>query len=183
MLRLKIVSPVVGLLLLLSPPLRAAQPMLDDTPRTVVMSAFAPERLNLLEMTAGKKEYRLNGKSFVTGKLAGKDVILVLSGISMVNATMTAQETIDRFNVSAIIYSGIAGGVDPALSIGDVVVPDQWGQYLESVLAREVDGRFVPPKISIAAHLYPNFGMIFPRMYGSDARRLQGARRALLVPG
>ena len=60
------------------------------------MSAFAPEWQVLLKSTAGQKEYRLNGKRFVTGKLAGKDVVLVLSGISMVNAAMTAQEAIDR---------------------------------------------------------------------------------------
>ena len=46
----------------------------------------------------------------------------------MVNAAMTTQLALDRFNVSAIIVDGIAGGVDPSLAIGDVVVPDRWGQ-------------------------------------------------------
>ncbi len=162
MLRLKIFLSVAGLLLLVCPPLQAAQPILDGTPRTVVMSAFAPEWEVLLKGTAGQKEYRLNGKRFVTGKLAGKDVVLVLSGISMINAAMTAQQAIDRFTVSAIVFSGIAGGVDPSLTIGDVVVPDQWAEYLNSVFAREVDGRFVPQSFYSAKDLYPNFGMIFP---------------------
>lgn len=162
MCRLKIFWSVVGLLLLVSTPLEAAQPILDDTPRTVVMSAFAPEWQVLLKRTVGQKEYRLNGKRFVTGKLAGKDVVLVVSGISMVNAAMTAQEAIDRFTVSAIVFSGIAGGADPSLTIGDVVVPDQWAEYLESVFARKVDGHFVLPSFYSAKDLYPNFGMIFP---------------------
>ena len=160
--RLKIFLSVAGLLLLVSPPLRAAQPILDTTPRTVVMSAFAPEWQILRKSTAGQKEYTLSGKRFVTGKLAGKDVVLVLSGISMVNAAMTAQQAIDRFTVSAIVFSGIAGGADPSLTIGDVIVPGQWAEYLESVFAREVDGRYVLPSFYSAKDLYPNFGMIFP---------------------
>ncbi|MDB5410994.1 MAG: phosphorylase, partial [Rhodospirillales bacterium] len=39
---------------------------------------------------------------------------------------MTTQLALDRFTIDKIVFSGIAGGVDPKLTIGDVVVPDAW---------------------------------------------------------
>lgn len=142
----------------------AASSPLDTTPRIAVMSAFAPEWLALLDATTDQKTYEVNGNRFVTGTLEGKDVVLFLSGVSMVNAAMSTQQAIDRFAVKSIVFSGIAGGVDPALSIGDVVVPAQWGQYLEATFARETEGKFTPPPFQ--ATPYPNFGMMFPGPVG-----------------
>ena len=136
----------------------------DETPRVAVISAFEPEWIELQGQLTDRAETEMNGTTFITGRIAGKEVVLFLSGVSMVNAAMTTQMALDRFEVRAILFSGIAGGVDPALNIGDVVVPDQWGQYLEAVFAREVDGRFLPPGF-IETSL-PNHGMIFPRAVG-----------------
>jgi adenosylhomocysteine nucleosidase len=108
---------------------------------------------------------------FVTGMLAGRQVVLFLSGISMVNAAMTAQLALDRFDVTGIVFSGIAGGVDPALHIGDVVAAARWGQYLEAAFARETDGKFQPPPWWQTPP-FPNFGMIFPGYV--DVRRAAG---------
>jgi adenosylhomocysteine nucleosidase len=85
--------------------------------------------------------------------------------MSMVNAAMTTQAAIDRFKVTRVVFSGIAGGVDPALDVGDVVVAEQWGQYLENALAREVaPGKFEPPQGELlAAEKLPPFGMMYPR--------------------
>ncbi len=142
----------------------AAETPLDTTPRIAVMSAFAPEWQALLAATTDQKSYEINGNTFVTGTLSGKPVVLFLSGVSMVNAAMSTQQAIDRFELTAIVFSGIAGGVDPALSIGDVVVPAAWGQYLEATFAREVDGKFAPP--SFMSTPFPNYGMIFPGNVG-----------------
>ena len=65
----------------------------------------------------------------------GREVVLFLSGISVVNAAMTAQLALNRFRIARILFSGIAGGVEPGLNIGDVVIADRWGQYLELLLA------------------------------------------------
>lgn len=136
---------------------------LDSTSRIAVMSAFAPELELLLARLQVPVRHQLNGLDFTTGTLQGKPVVLFLSGVSMVNASMNTQLALDRFNINAIVFSGIAGGVNPALHIGDVAVPAQWGQYLEVLLARELSpGQFAPPP-RMAGQLYPNFGMIYPR--------------------
>ncbi|SDM39675.1 5'-methylthioadenosine/S-adenosylhomocysteine nucleosidase [Polaromonas sp. JS666] len=136
---------------------------LDETPRIAVISAFEPELTLLLRQLQTPARHRVNGVEFSTGTLQGKPVVLFLSGISMVNASMNTQLVLDRFNIQAIVFSGIAGGVDPSLHIGDVSVPAQWGQYLEVLMARETaPGRYtIPPRME-AQTLAP-FGMLHPR--------------------
>ncbi len=138
-----------------------AAELLDAAPRTAVISAFLPELTELAAATTDKKTYEAVGVVFVTGTLEGKPVVLFLSGVSMVNAAMTTQVLLDRFNVKRIVFSGIAGGVDPALDIGDVVVADKWGQYLETHFARETAGKFAPPERHNAGVPAGNFGMMF----------------------
>jgi len=79
----------------------------------------------------------------------------------MVNAALTSQLAIDRFNVSRIVFSGIVGRVDSERSIGDVVVPSQWSEYFESAFARETKEGYVLP--SFESKTVKNFGMIFPQ--------------------
>ena len=134
---------------------------LNSTPRVAVISAFEPEWKALKASVGEAKSYSVNGVEFVIGTLAGRKVVLFLSGINMVNAAMTTQLALDRFDVSGIVFSGIAGGVDPALHVGDVVVAARWGQYLEAAFAREVDGKFQPPPWWKTPP-FPNYGMIFP---------------------
>jgi adenosylhomocysteine nucleosidase len=136
----------------------AAEP-LDATPRVAIVSAFEPELKQILSQTEGKQVYQVNGRSFTTGKLAGREVLVFLSGVSMVNAAMNTQAALDHFPVRAIIFSGIAGGANPSLHIGDVVVPAQWAEYQEQVLARQTasgwDTGFHQTHLG-------NYGMMFP---------------------
>ncbi|MDE0221789.1 MAG: 5'-methylthioadenosine/S-adenosylhomocysteine nucleosidase [Spirochaetaceae bacterium] len=151
----------VALLSLGSASFATAHEVQDDVPRTAVVSAFAPELSILKGELADASTYAVNGVEFSAGTLQGRDVVLFLSGISIVNAAMTTQLALDHFNVERIVFSGIAGGVDPSLKIGDIVIADRWGQYLELVLAREVEGEWsMPPFFD---YPYPNFGMMFPR--------------------
>jgi adenosylhomocysteine nucleosidase len=139
----------------------AAAERIDDVPRVVVMSAFPPELTALVGRTEIERKVSVNGVELNLGRLGGQEVVLVLSGISMVNAAMTTQLVLDRIDARAVVFSGIAGGVSPDLHIGDVVVPERWGQYLESVFARQVgDGYRLP---AFARETFPNYGMIFPQ--------------------
>ena len=138
-----------------------------------MISAYAPELTALMAQTTLENTYIINGVIFTTGKLAGNEVLLYLSGVSMVNAAMNTQLGIDHFNITHIIFSGIAGGVNPAYHIGDVVIAAQWGQYQESIAARETSpGSYTPPAWASAP--FPNFGFWFPqhvnvRSTGSNA--------------
>lgn len=135
---------------------------LDETPRTVVMTAFYPEWHSLVPMIKDAKEHTINGSTFLTGTLEGKPVVLMQSGVSVVNAAMNTQLVLDRFTAKRIVFSGIAGGVDPALSIGDVVVPENWGQYLEGSFARKTKKGWMPPDEG-HPESPANWNFIFPR--------------------
>ena len=135
---------------------------LDDTPRTLVMTAFSPEWDALAPMVTGSVEHHANGLTFLAGTMAGKPVLLMQSGVSMVNAAMNTQLAIDRFAIKRIVFSGIAGGVDPGLSIGDVIVPQDWAQYLEVSFARKTPKGWITPE-AVDPNAPPNWGMMFPR--------------------
>jgi len=153
---------ILTLLLLAAAPVPAlAAELLDATPRTAVISAFPPEMTALEAATTGKAEFTAVGARFVTGRLEGKPVVLFLSGISMVNAAMTTQAGLDRFRIERIVFSGVAGGADPALEVGDVVAPESWVQSSEMAYAREVPGGFAPtPGLTDGR---ANLGMMYPR--------------------
>ena len=70
----------------------------------------------------GKREYLI-------GKLYGHDVVLVFSRWGKVAAASTATTLIDRYNAEFLIFVGVAGGVDPDLNIGDVVISDALVQH------------------------------------------------------
>ena len=139
----------------------AAHPREDGASRIAVVSAFPPEMSILKAGLQDRAVYSVNGIEFVTGRIEGRDVVLFLSGISVVNAAMTVQLALDRFQVQSIIFSGIAGGVDPGLRIGDVVIADRWGQYLEMLFARKAGGGWEKPPLF--EYPFANFGMMFPR--------------------
>ena len=105
-----------------------------------------------------KRSYRVNrGRIHHREKLRGKHVVLFLSGISMVNASMNTQLVLDRFNVTHIVFSGIAGGVNPALNIGDVVVAERGTISGNPRCARGIAGQIAPPQWMNDAKL-ANFG-------------------------
>ena len=159
----RVIAVAAGLVLMLAAAVApvGAHERHDTTPRIAVVSAFAPEMTILRAELEGASEHSVNGVTFATGTLEGRDVVLFLSGISVVNAAMTVQLALDHFAVERILFSGIAGGVDPALNIGDVVIADRWAQYLEMLFAREVEGGWA--KMPFFEYPYGNFGMMFPR--------------------
>ena len=59
---------------------------------------------------------------FCKGQLCGKDVVIVRSGIGKVNAGICAQVLVDKFEVDVLVNTGIAGSLDAAIDIGDMVV-------------------------------------------------------------
>jgi adenosylhomocysteine nucleosidase len=132
----------------------------DSSPRLAIISAYEPELKLLLSEADISDTYIINGRSYHIGQLAENEVVLLKSGISMVNAAMTTQTVIDYFNVDGIIVSGIAGGVNPDLNIGDVIVPDQWGQYQEQLFAREAKDGW---DLGWYSEEFSNYGMMFPQ--------------------
>ena len=63
-----------------------------------------------------------SGMRFFEGRLAGADVVVVQCGIGKVNAAMCAQTLIGELHATHVINTGVAGSLDDAIEIGDLVV-------------------------------------------------------------
>ncbi|WP_142280309.1 5'-methylthioadenosine/S-adenosylhomocysteine nucleosidase [Mycobacterium paraense] len=110
--------------------------MTDGEPgerRTLVLSAFPAETDAVLSHTVLDRHpvVRADGRHFYLGSIAGKKVIVAMTGIGMVNATETAEAAFARFAggssiaIDAVLFSGVAGG-GARVDIGDVAVPARW---------------------------------------------------------
>lgn len=71
------------------------------------------------------------GLRIVGGEYHGFTVVATTAGMGTVNAAAAAQHLISAHGANAIIFSGIAGGLNPALHIGDVVIGERL-RYLDT---------------------------------------------------
>jgi adenosylhomocysteine nucleosidase len=69
------------------------------------------------------------GIDFIEGSFCGKAIVVCKSGVGKVNAAMCTQALIDFFAVDAVIFTGVAGALDPALNIGDIVISSDCMQH------------------------------------------------------
>ncbi len=69
-----------------------------------------------------RQTQKFAGMTFYSGELFGQEVALVKSGIGKVNAAVCVQVLCDRFGVSQVWNTGIAGSLDSRIHIGDIVI-------------------------------------------------------------
>lgn len=62
------------------------------------------------------------GYEFYINEIHGCEIITVCCGIGKVNAAVCTQVLIDRFNVGAIINTGVAGGIADETKVFDIVI-------------------------------------------------------------
>jgi len=97
--------------------------------RLLILYAFSAEGELLSEqMTIDTVEIHL-GREVQVGRSAGHEIVLAASGVGMTNAAMTTQRMIDVYDPRAVIFTGIAGGIDSSVHIGDIVVAERWRQH------------------------------------------------------
>lgn len=77
-----------------------------------------------------------NPETFIKGKrryyqgiLFSKEVVLVFSRWGKVAAATTATQLINDFDISELVFSGVAGSISETINIGDVVVGNKLFQY------------------------------------------------------
>ena len=69
-----------------------------------------------------QEEKEIASMVFHRGILYGKEAVVVRSGIGKVNAAICTQILADHFDVDLVINTGIAGSLDAAIDIGDMVI-------------------------------------------------------------
>lgn len=90
-----------------------------------IIGAMASEVDGLKAKMSDCKTETISGVDFCTGAIAKNAVVVAQAGVGKVNAAVTAQTMILRYGVDAVINIGVAGGMEPSLKIGDIVVADR----------------------------------------------------------
>ena len=97
--------------------------------RIAIIGAMHEEIAALQPCLAEVRTELRAGRDFRLGRLDGHDVVLVRCGIGKVAAATTAAVLFDRFDVRALLFTGVAGGLGARVRVGDIVVADSLLQY------------------------------------------------------
>lgn len=171
------------------------------TPLYALCGAYPPEMKAFhagfgVDAANGWERRVIKGVEFWRGSAGGKELVIFRTGISLVNAAYQLQLALDHFPITHVLFAGVAGGTDPSLRIGDVVIPERWAYHGEAAYLNEDPAK--PGAYLIPDYLrprYENFGMIFPDDTGvirdgqetfedvatfpADPALLEAARKAL----
>lgn len=149
----------------------ASRPAAVETPGvTAILSALDREMVLLEKSLAGKQERRIHGIRFVSGRMAGRPVVLVVSGMGKVNAAVVTTLLVEHFQPREVVFSGIAGCLDSDLGLGDIVIAERTVQH--DLLTLERDS-VLPMEI-----FSPVDGSKNPEYFPADPRLLRAARAA-----
>lgn len=87
-----------------------------------IIGAMDLEVEKLIEAMTDKEVINYAKRTFYKGKLAGTDVVLARCGVGKVNAGCTVQMMVDKFGITEIINTGVAGSLNEQIDIGDIVL-------------------------------------------------------------
>ena len=87
-----------------------------------IISAMEGELRAILEQLTHQEMVRVGPRDFWRGHWHGQPVVAVLSRIGKVAAATTATVLVERFAVSRMVFTGVAGGLGSGVAVGDVVV-------------------------------------------------------------
>jgi adenosylhomocysteine nucleosidase len=97
--------------------------------RLGIISALAEEQHGLVE--AMESPYKLihGMREYSLGRLWEIDAVCVLSRIGKVAAAMTATTLVEKFGVTHIVFTGVAGAGDKNINVGDIVIAESLVQH------------------------------------------------------
>ncbi|WP_107857561.1 5'-methylthioadenosine/adenosylhomocysteine nucleosidase [Neisseria subflava] len=131
-----------------------------------VVGAMEQEIELLRESMANVKHVSFGKFSAYEGELAGKRMVLVLSGIGKVNAAVSTSWVIHQFAPDCVINTGSAGGLGKGLKVGDVVIG-------ETVAHHDVD-------VTAFGYVWGQVPQL-PAVFASDETLIRQAEKAAQV--
>jgi len=86
------------------------------------IAAIADSLTNVTTQESGRRRYHV-------GRLCGTEVVAVFSRWGKVAAAATATHVVTSYAATEVIFTGVAGAIDPAVAIGDIVVGTELIQH------------------------------------------------------
>jgi len=87
-----------------------------------IISAMQEEMQTLIENLQESVTSTKGMRTYYSGKLFNTNVVLVFSRWGKIAATTTVTQLINDYEISEIIFTGVAGAISKDLSIGDIII-------------------------------------------------------------
>ena len=148
-----------------------------------IIGAMDEEVQQIVNVMEVEKVESKASMTFNMGKLSGKDVVIVRSGIGKVNAAVCTQILVDDFGVDYVINTGIAGSLKAEIDIADIVISDDvlhhdmdasgFGYALGQIprmetLSFKADERLIALAKESCEHVIPEVGVHIGRIVSGD---------------
>ncbi len=112
--------------------------------KLAIMGAMEEEIEPLLEYFDDVKVTEFANNKYYEVNLNGLDIVIAYSKIGKVFASLTASTMIEKFGCDTLLFSGVAGGINPKLKIGDLIIADKLCQHDLDITAFGHPNGFVP---------------------------------------
>lgn len=97
--------------------------------KLAIMGAMEEEIEPLLEHFENVNVVEYANNKFYEVSYNGLDIVIAYSKIGKVFASLTATTMIEKFECDTLLFSGVAGAINPELKIGDLIIADKLCQH------------------------------------------------------
>jgi len=97
--------------------------------KIAIMGAMPEEIEPLLKKVENVKKIEYANNSYYEATYKGHDLVIAYSKIGKVFSSLTASTLIEKFACSKLLFSGVAGAINPELKIGDLIIADKLCQH------------------------------------------------------
>jgi len=97
--------------------------------KIAIMGAMPEEIEPLLEKVENVKKIEYANNSYYEATYHGKELVIAYSKIGKVFSSLTASTLLEKFGCSTLLFSGVAGAINPELKIGDLIIADKLCQH------------------------------------------------------
>ena len=112
--------------------------------KLAIMGAMQEEIEPLLAYFDNVNVVEYANNKFYEVSYNGLEIVIAYSKIGKVFASLTASTMIEKFGCDILLFSGVAGGINPKLRIGDLIIADKLCQHDLDITAFGHPCGFVP---------------------------------------
>jgi adenosylhomocysteine nucleosidase len=131
--------------------------------KLAILSALPEEQFGIIELLQNARTTQSGGRTYHHGTIGSTHVVVALSRIGKVAAATTAASLILEHRCSAILFTGVAGGLGAHVRVGDVVIAN-------ALMQHDLDASPIFPKYEV-----PLYGK---SMFKTDATLSERVRAA-----